>query len=77
MLNIGYILNKMLFFSDAPFEFYWILTVEYYTWITRLLNLVHILVFGQKLTTFHQKTRRYPFPEKFCKTQIHCGIDNM
>jgi len=28
----------------VPFEFYWILTVEYYTCITRLLNIVHILV---------------------------------
>jgi len=67
----------MLFFSDAPFEFYWILTVEYYTWITRLLNLVHILVSGQKLGAFHQKTGGYPFPEKFCKTQIYCDIDSM
>jgi hypothetical protein len=60
----------MLFFIDAPFEFYWMLVVENYTWITRLLNLVHILVSGQKLTTLHQKTGRYPFPETFCKTQI-------
>ena len=39
-------------------------------------TLVHILNSGQKLTTFHQKTGRYPFPEKFFKTLIHCDIGN-
>jgi hypothetical protein len=54
----------MLLCSDVLFEVYWLL--EYYTWITRLLNCVHILVSCQKLNALHPKTGRYPFPEKFC-----------
>jgi predicted CDP-diglyceride synthetase/phosphatidate cytidylyltransferase len=57
----------MLFFSDVPFEFYWTLMVEYYTWFTRLLNLYTFLYLVKNSPPFTKRQEGIHFLKSFAK----------